>query len=103
MCELVFLNLVNICGRILELTPKNGYNLANFELAKELPDLTKFPHSIEVLYWFWNRVGATASRVAPGRLARLNFESRHVTWRDSCSPFDLLENCPWLPIGATAS
>jgi hypothetical protein len=54
MCEFVFLNHVNICGRIIELTPKNGTNLSNFELTKKLPDLTKFPHSKEVQYWFWS-------------------------------------------------
>jgi hypothetical protein len=48
MCELVFLNHVHICGRILEFTPKNNTNLANFELKKELPDVTKFPYSKEV-------------------------------------------------------
>jgi hypothetical protein len=61
MCELVLLNHVNICGRILELTPKNGTNLSNFELTKILPDLTKFQHPKEVQYWFWECTGATAS------------------------------------------
>jgi hypothetical protein len=62
MCELVFLNHINICGRILELTPKNDTNLSNFELTKNLPDLTKFQHPKEVQYWFWEFTGATLVR-----------------------------------------
>jgi hypothetical protein len=56
-----FLTMKNICGRILELTPKNGTNLSNFELTKNLPDLTKFQHPKEVQYWFWEFTSATAS------------------------------------------
>jgi hypothetical protein len=41
MCELVLLNHVNICGHILELTPKNGTNLSNFELTKNPPRLNQ--------------------------------------------------------------
>jgi hypothetical protein len=61
MCELVFLNHVNICGRILELTPKNGTNLSISNSQKILPDLTKLQH--------------------PQKGAVLILEHR---WRDSC-------------------
>jgi hypothetical protein len=43
MCELVFFNHVNICGRILEITPKNGTNLSNFGLTKKTPRLNQNP------------------------------------------------------------
>jgi hypothetical protein len=43
MCELVFLNHVNISGHIVELTPKNGTNLSNFELTKKPPRLNQIP------------------------------------------------------------
>jgi hypothetical protein len=43
MCELVFVNHVNICGRVHELTPKNGTNLSNFELTKNPPRLNQIP------------------------------------------------------------
>jgi hypothetical protein len=41
MCELVFVNHVNICGRVHELTPKNSTNLSNFELTKNPPRLNQ--------------------------------------------------------------
>jgi hypothetical protein len=94
MCEFVFLNHVNICGRIFQLTPKNGTNLANLELTKKSHRLSQFP-KLSYLnnelrrYWFWASFGATSSRVAPSHLARLSVESRHVSWRDSCSTNDL--------------
>jgi hypothetical protein len=72
MCELVFLNHVNICCRVLELTPKNGTNLSNFELTKNPPRLNQIPTSPE--------------RCSTGfgtRLARLLHESRQAAWRDS--------------------
>jgi hypothetical protein len=45
-CEFVFLNHVNICGRILQLTPKNGTNLAIFELTRKTHRLNQFPKVI---------------------------------------------------------
>jgi hypothetical protein len=74
MCEFVFLNHVNICGRILQLTPKNGTNLAIFELTKKLIDLTNFPshtHSKNSGIGFGLRLARL--RVAPRHLARLLF------------------------------
>jgi hypothetical protein len=56
MCEFVFLNHVNICGRILQLTPKNGTNLANLELTKKITDLANFPKS---LIWILNYGGTS--------------------------------------------
>jgi hypothetical protein len=61
LCELVFVNHVNICGRVHELTPKNGTNLSNFELTKEAPRLNQIP--------------------APHRGAVLVLA---LAWRDSC-------------------
>jgi hypothetical protein len=72
MCELVFVNHVNICGRVHELTPKNGTNLSNFELTKNLPRLNQIPTPPE-----------RCSTDFVTSLARLLLESRHVTWRDS--------------------
>jgi hypothetical protein len=43
MCEFVFLNHVNICGRILQLTPKNGTNIVNLDLTKKSHGLSQFP------------------------------------------------------------
>jgi hypothetical protein len=88
MCELVFLNHINICGRILELTPKNGINLSNFELTKKPPRLNQIPtpqrSAILVLGIHWRdsfvscarRLGATHEAVAPSDVVRLMKQSR---------------------------
>jgi hypothetical protein len=74
MCEFVFLNHVNICGRILQLTPKNGTNLAIFELTKKTHRLNQFPKviltqktAVLVLVFGWR-----------------DSESRQGIWHDSC-------------------
>jgi hypothetical protein len=61
MCELVFFNHVNICGRILELTPKMAQIYQISDSPKKLQDLTKIPHSKQVQYWFWSFVGVASS------------------------------------------
>jgi hypothetical protein len=76
MCEFVFLNHVNICGSILQLTPKNDTNLANFELTKKVIDLINFPKSLTSIL----NCGGTG--FGPS-LARLLHESRQAAWRDS--------------------
>jgi hypothetical protein len=57
------------------------YRISNSQ--KNLPDLTKFQHPKEVLYWFWNFTGATLVRhMTYGKtgfgssLARLRHKSR---------------------------
>jgi hypothetical protein len=88
MCELVLLNHVNICGRILELTPKNGTNLSNFELTKKPPRLNQIPtpqrSAVLVLGMHWRdcfmsrarRLGATHEAVVPSDVVRLMKQSR---------------------------
>jgi hypothetical protein len=73
MCELMFVSHVNICGRVHELTPKNGTNLSNFELTKAAPRLNQIsapqPGAVLVLALAWRdsfmgrarRFGATTS------------------------------------------
>jgi hypothetical protein len=80
LCELVFVNHVNICGRVHELTPKNGTNLSNFELTKEAPRL--------------NQISAPQ----PGAVLVLA-----LAWRDYCPPYALRQYWCWLCAGATTS
>jgi hypothetical protein len=93
MCEFVFLNHVNICGRILQLTPKNGTNLAIFELTKKTHRLNQFPKviltqktAVLVLVFGWR-----------------DSESRQGIWHDSCLQNELRQNWCWVLSGATTS